>query len=302
MNTAVDEKLNSLLLKQIQKKFGQMDDLPPEVMELMSGISRTYDMYERERQLLERSMDISSSEMITANNKLQEQAQKLERSNQELKEFAYAVSHDLKEPLRTIASYIQLIQIRIKEQLDPEIMEFMTFSVSGVKRLQAMLDGMLKYAQVGEVQKDFAHQDLNAIAEVVLENLRENISLNKANVTLLKPLPSIRGNRIQLVQLFQNLLANSIKFRTQEEPTITINCFERKHDYLISVADNGIGVHRDERDKVFSIFKRGHSGQYEGIGMGLSICKKIVENHGGTIHISDELRDGGTCINFTFPK
>ncbi|MFI4963431.1 MAG: ATP-binding protein [Legionellales bacterium] len=292
---------NKLLLKQIQKKYGSLENVPPEMLELLNTISHTYNYYERERQLLERSMDLSSNEMIEANEKLEQQAQKLQRSNQELKEFAYAVSHDLKEPLRTIASYVQLIELRLKGKFDSETKEFMDFAVSGVKKLQTMLEGMLKYAQVGEEQKDFSLQDLNKVLEMAVDNLRDSIQSNGAVVEITQPLPQIRGNRVQLILLFQNLIANSIKFRSKAKPHVEITVRNRNTDYLFSVIDNGIGATDSNKQSLFAMFKRGHSNNYEGIGMGLPICKKIVENHGGVIWI-DESTTTGLRIDFTLPR
>ncbi len=300
--SAAQYHYNKLLLKQIQKKYGNFQDLPPEMMELIISVSQTYDQYERERQLIERSMDLSSQEMIEANNKLEQQAEKLQRSNQELSEFAYAVSHDLKEPLRTIASYVQLIEARLRKNLDTETTEFMNYAVSGVKRLQTMLDGMLKYAQAGEEQKDFSRLDLNIILENVLDNLRDNIVDNKAEIKLSNVLPEVSGNRVQLVQLFQNLIANSIKFRSAEAaPVIEIKSERVKNEFHFSISDNGIGISDRDKQKFFVMFKRGHSSNYEGIGMGLSICKKIVENHGGKIWIAETNTHTGLKINFTLP-
>ena len=216
--TTVDVKYNKLLLKQIQKKFGSADNLPPEVVELLDTVSHTYDFYERERQLIERSMDLSSNELIEANSKLEAQAHKLQRSNEELREFAFAVSHDLREPLRTIASYIQLVELRLKEHLNPETKEFMGFAVSGVKRLQNMLEGMLKYAQVEEGHKDFSKQDLNIILEIAFDNLHESMKNADANVKVECVMPQVTGNRMQLVQLFQQLISNSLKFTHDEAP------------------------------------------------------------------------------------
>jgi light-regulated signal transduction histidine kinase (bacteriophytochrome) len=301
MNT-VDVRYNKLLLKQIQKKFGTLDDLPPEMIELLSTVSQTYDYYEKERQLLERSMDLSNNELIEVNAKLEKQAEKLKRSNQELREFAFAVSHDLKEPLRTIASYIQLIELRLKGQLEDETKEFMGFAVSGVKRLQNMLEGMLRYAQVGDTQVEINKQNLNNILETVLGNLHSTINENNALIILNNPLPEVKGNRVQLVSLFQHLIANSIKFRVPDmSPVIEINFKSRINDYIFSVSDNGIGVQESNRQRLFTMFKRGHSGDYEGIGMGLSICKKIVDNHGGTIWIDDTYTKG-LRIDFTIAK
>lgn len=299
--TTLDLKYNKLLLKQIQKKFGSAEDLPPEMLEFLSTVSHTYDFYEKERLLLERSMDLSSNELIEANSKLEEQAQKLQRSNEELREFAYAVSHDLREPLRTIAGYIQLVELRLKDHLNHETKEFMDFAVSGVKRLQNMLEGMLKYAQVEEGQKDFGRQNLNVILEMALDKLFDTVKNTKADIRVEHSLPDVRGNRAQLIQLFQQLVSNSLKFKGEEIPVITIAAESRPNDYIFSVYDNGIGVQEEDKRKLFSLFKRGHSGKYEGIGMGLSICKKIVENHGGAIWI-DDATVKGMKILFTLPK
>jgi chemotaxis family two-component system sensor kinase Cph1 len=299
--TSVDLKYNKLLLKQIQKKFGSTDELPPEVLDFLNTVSHTYDFYEKERQLIERTMDISSNELIETNSKLEEQAQKLQRSNEELREFAYAVSHDLREPLRTIAGYIQLVELRLKEHLNPETKEFMGFAVSGVKRLQNMLEGMLKYAQVEEGQKNFARQNLNIILEMALDNLSEAIRATGAEIKVEQQLPELKGNRAQLTQLFQQLVSNSLKFTGENAPVIEVSVKARQNDFIFCVYDNGIGVQDDDKHKLFSLFRRGHSGKYEGIGMGLSICKKIVENHGGAIWI-DEATKTGMKIYFTLPK
>ncbi len=300
--TTVDYRLNRLLQKQIQRKFGDADNLPPEVMDLLATISQTYDQYEREKQLTERSLDISSQEMLEKSAKLEQQAQMLERSNDELREFAFAISHDLKEPLRTIASYVQLIELRLNKNLDPETKEFMDFAVSGVKRLQTMLDSMLKYAQVSDGHKDFVAVNMNGVVVAAAENLHEITSSNNAKIELLNNLPDVMGNQVQLTNLFQNLFSNSIKFRSAESPVIQIASFHRPADFLFTVSDNGIGITDRDKQKLFVMFKRGHSRDYEGIGMGLSICKKIIENHGGQIWIDDSNgRTKGLAINFTIP-
>ena len=297
--SSVDIKYNKLLLKQIQKKFGNADSLSPEVVELLNTVSQTYDYYERERQLLEQGMNLSSSEMIEKNEKLERQAEKLQRSNDELKQFAFAVSHDLKEPLRTIAGYIQLIELRLKGELNAETKEFMGYAVGGVKRLQSMLEGMLKYAQVGEGHKDFAIMDLEKVFALVQDNLHESIKVSNA-VIKVGPLPEVKGNSVQLVSLFQNLVDNSIKFRSCSAPVIELSAIDRGNDFLFSITDNGIGVPDKQKQHLFTMFKRGHN-DYDGIGMGLTICKKIIENHGGTIWM-DEDTENGMKMFFTLLK
>ncbi|HWB62554.1 MAG TPA: ATP-binding protein [Chitinophagales bacterium] len=299
--TTVDYLLNRLLLKQVQKKYGSIDYAPPEVAEFLSTISQTYDQYERERQLLERAMDLSNQEMIDANSRLEKQKLQLERRNEELQEFAYAVSHDLKEPLRTIAGYVQLTEVRLKQHLDGETKEFMDFAVAGVKRLQTMLDGMLKYAQIDGEHHEFGKTSLQTVVEIAIEDLKEEIRQCKAQINIPNQLPEIHGNKILMIQLFSNLISNSLKFRSGQQPVIEIGFLNRNDDYLLWISDNGIGISNADQRKLFTMFGRGHSRDFDGVGMGLSICKKIVENHGGEINVVTDLESGFT-VQFTFPK
>lgn len=296
------EGFNKLLLKQIQKKVGSPEKIPGDLIPLLEAISHSYDHYERERQLIERSMDLSSHELMDANEKLSEQAKLLEKSNQELKQFGYAVSHDLKEPLRTIAGYVQLIQIRTKGQLSGETVEFMDFVVSGVKRMQHMLEAMLQYAQVDGMLTPPVTISLNKVVSIVRSNLYESLASTNAEFDVPENLPVVKGHQTQLIQVFQNLLSNSIKFKSEEPPHISLTFRTLNKNHLFLFADNGIGIPSSERDKVFHLFKRGHIQQnYEGIGMGLSICKKIIENHGGEMWL-DELSERNGChIHFTLP-
>lgn len=289
---------NKLLLKQIQRKYGSVESIPDDMLELFTAISNTYNAHERERELIERSFDISSQEMIDTNKKLAQQTDKLIRSNKELNEFAYAVSHDLKEPLRTIASYIQLIQIRLKENLDYETSEFMNFSVSGVKRMQQMLEAMLRYAQVGGEQKDFSRQSISAVIDGVQQILKKQITDSNARIIIENELPGVMGNFLQLELLFQNLISNAIKFKGHQPLEITIGCKKTDNFYLFKVQDNGSGIAEKDKQQFFMMFKRGDHRNADSTGMGLTICKKIAENHGGKIWI-DEKTENGVTIFFT---
>ena len=293
--------LNKLLLKQISKKYGDVNSLPPEMRELFLTISQTYDDYEREVQLTERSMDLSSEEMKEINSKVEHQKIQLENSNDALRRYAYVVSHDLKEPLRTIASYLQLIELRLGEKLDGETKEFMDMSVSAVKRMKGMLEAVLDYSQL-EVGMSFDSVDLDAVVSSSFDNLREIIS--ETDTVILKDvaLPKIKGDRFQLIQLFQNLIHNSIKFRGSHSANITIDYTPYTNKHIISVRDNGIGIPEKNRQQVFQLFRRLHTiDKYDGLGMGLAICKKIVENHHGEINI-DPSFDHGLKIDISFPK
>lgn len=295
--------LNKLLLKQIQKKVGGIDKLPPELYPLLESISQSYDHYERERHLIERSMDLSSHELMDANEKLSLQTRMLQKSNEELKQFGYAVSHDLKEPLRTIAGYVQLIELRIKDKLTDETREFMDYAVAGVKRMQQMLEAMLQYAQVDGMMSPPAPVSLNTVISIVMSNMRESLVSSSATFDFPEQLPVVKGHQTQLVQIFQNMLSNSLKFKSEQTPYIKLTCRTLNKNHLFTFHDNGIGIPSYERNQVFKLFKRGHSTlNYEGIGMGLSICKKIIENHGGEMWVDETQNSGGCQIHFTLPQ
>ncbi len=294
-------QLNKLLQKQISKKYGDIDALPPEMKELFVNISQTYDHYEREMQLIERSMDLSSEEMKDIYNKLELQKLQLENSNEALRRYAFIVSHDLKEPLRTISSYLQLIELRLGDKLDGETKEFMDFSVNAVKRMKGMQEAVLDYSQL-ESRMSFGSVDLETVFRSSFENLQEIISETDTVIMKKDSLPKITGDKYQLIQLFQNLVHNSIKFRGLNTPNITIEYSNSPYKHLISIVDNGIGIPEKNRQQVFQLFRRLHTiDKYDGLGMGLAICKKIVENHHGEIHI-DPTFDQGLKIDISFPK
>jgi light-regulated signal transduction histidine kinase (bacteriophytochrome) len=293
-------QLNKLLLKQISKKYGDVSTLPPEMQELFINISQTYDHYEREMQLIERSMDLSSEEMKEIYNKVEQQKLMLENSNDALRRYAFIVSHDLKEPLRTISSYLQLIEMRLGDKLDGETKEFMAFSVNAVKRMKGMLEAVLDYSQL-ESRMSFDNVDLEMVFRSTFENLQEIISETDTVILKKAALPKISGDRFQLIQLFQNLVHNSIKFRGAKNPNIVIEYSNSPQKHLISIMDNGIGIAENNRQQVFQLFGRLHTiDKYDGLGMGLAICKKIVENHHGEINI-DPGFDHGLKIDISFP-
>ncbi len=297
-----NKELNKLLLKQIFKKVGGIEQIPADLRPLLEVISQSYDHYERERLLTERSMDLSSKELMEANEKMSAQTKQLQKSNDELKQFGYAVSHDLKEPLRTIAGYIQLIELRTKEQLADETREFMQFAVSGVKQMKKMLEAMLQYAQVDGMMSSKVPINLNVVIDIVKSNTRESLISSNACFNYPTNLPFVNGYETQLVLLFQNILSNSIKFRSTQPLQIDLTYRTLNKNHLFSFQDNGIGIPEKEHDRVFNLFKRVHNNlDYEGIGMGLSICKKIIENHGGEMWIEKTPNNSGCLIYFTLP-
>lgn len=224
----------------------------------------------------------------------------LERSNQELEQFAYVASHDLREPLRMISSYIQLFENKYKDLLDKNGLDFIHYIVDGSKRMHELINALLEYSRVGNREKELKTLDCNEILETVKSNLEIIIDENNANIHY-NNLPQVKGDYMQLVRLFQNLITNAIKFKGQEPPVISISAQERDNEWLFSVSDNGIGIDEEHFKKVFMIFQRLHiRTQYAGTGIGLAVCKKIIERHGGNIWVQSEQQQGSTFY-FTIP-
>jgi len=224
----------------------------------------------------------------------------LERSNRELEHFAYIASHDLQEPLRMVASYMQLLAQRYRGQLDQKADEFIDFAVDGAKRMQALIDDLLEYSRVGTHGQPPAPTDARAALEQALANLAAAIAESGATIDV-GALPTVTADRIQLVQVFQNLIGNAIKFRGQEPPRVRIEAERRDDAWLFSVRDNGIGIAPEQQPRLFKVFQRLHTRRkYPGTGIGLAICKRIVERHGGTISVESEPGKGST-FSFTIP-
>jgi PAS domain S-box-containing protein len=227
--------------------------------------------------------------------------EKLQQSNAELEQFAYVASHDLQEPLRMVASYVQLIERRYKGKLDSDADEFIGYAVDGANRMRGLIDDLLTYSRVSRLGKPFEITDLESTLEIVLLNLKTSIAENEALVTHDK-LPTVMADGGQLVQLFQNLIGNGIKFHGEEAPHVHISVQVRDTDYLFSVRDNGIGIAPEYYDRLFKIFQRLHTREeYPGSGIGLAVCKRIVERHGGQIWIDSQVGKGST-IYFTLSK
>ncbi|HZK61526.1 MAG TPA: ATP-binding protein, partial [Anaerovoracaceae bacterium] len=231
----------------------------------------------------------------------------LKRSNEELKQFAYIASHDLQEPLRMISSYLQLIERRYKGQLDKDADEFIAFAVDGANRLQAMITGLLAYSRVETKGNPFEIVEFSEILAKVILNLKVAIEESGAVITN-DELPAIAADGSQFIQVFQNLILNSIKFKSSDPPQIQI-CAKPVSEkegsimpdvWLFSVKDNGIGIDPKYKDRLFNIFQRISREEYPGVGIGLSVCKRIVERHGGHIWLESEIGKG-TTFYFTIP-
>ena len=234
-------------------------------------------------------------------NEIKETMEKLQLSNAELEQFAYVASHDLQEPLRMVASYVQLLERRYKGKLDPEADEFIAYAVDGANRMRGLIDDLLTYSRVSRLGKPFEPTNLESTLDAALKNLKVSIAENGAVVTHDK-LPVVMADGGQLVQLLQNLIGNAIKFHGKELPRVHVSAKSQEKDYLFSVKDNGIGIAPEYYNRLFKIFQRLHTREeYPGLGIGLAVCKRIVERHGGRIWIESQVGKGST-IYFTLNK
>jgi light-regulated signal transduction histidine kinase (bacteriophytochrome) len=230
---------------------------------------------------------------------LKQRSRELARSNAELEQFAYVASHDLQEPLRMVASYMHLLERKYKDQLDADANEFIGFAVDGAKRMQALIEDLLAYSRVGTAAKPLQPTDCAAVVKAALSSVRVAIDESGAQVTC-DTLPSVMGDATQLTQLFQNLIANAIKFRREESPVIQISAYPEAECWCFAVRDNGIGIEAEYFDRIFVMFQRLHGRRaYPGTGIGLAICKKIVERHGGRIWV--ESCEKGSVFKFVLP-
>ena len=227
--------------------------------------------------------------------------QELKRSNTDLAQFAYVASHDLQEPLRMVTSFVQLLQRRYQGKLDKDADEFISYAVAGASQMQKLINDLLKYSRVDTHGENMEPTDCNTVVTHALSNLNKAIEEAKAVVNI-DHLPTIQADYTQLVQLFQNLISNAIKYHGEKQPEVLIRATDKGEYWLFSVRDNGIGIKNEYFGKIFVIFQRLHNkDQYPGTGIGLSICKKIVERHNGRIWVESKPGVGSTFY-FTIPK
>jgi len=313
----VKNKANFLELQ--QKEYIRYEDLPLETADGgridVEFISNTY------RVGHQKVIQCNIRDITERKQALKKTMADLERSNKDLEQFAYVASHDLQEPLRMVASYTQLLAKRYQDKLDADANEFIGYAVDGANRMQKMINDLLLYSRVGTRGKLFETVDCTAILSQALTNLEMAIEETGAVITH-DPLPTMTGDESQLVQLFQNLIDNAIKFRGKETPHIHISCksieewevqngelkseirnpkSKIEEGWIFSVRDNGIGIDPQDREQIFTIFQRLHGRDYSGTGIGLSICKRVVERYGGKIWVESEPAKGSTFY-FAIPK
>jgi light-regulated signal transduction histidine kinase (bacteriophytochrome) len=248
---------------------------------------------------------LSSGEDITERKKTEKElhtlTEELKRSNADLEQFAYSASHDLQEPLRSIEGFIRLLSKRYKGKLDVKADEFIEFTIEGVQRMQLLIKDLLEYSQIGTKNKNFSLVDISMPLALALANMQRSIEEKRAEVTY-DTLPRVLADSSQLSRLFQNLIGNAIKFHGNRSPNIHISAELKGEEWIFSVSDNGIGIDPENFERIFTVFQRLHAREkYEGTGIGLAICKKIVERHGGRIWVVSE-PGKGTTFHFTLPS
>jgi PAS domain S-box-containing protein len=311
------------------KGWGWMDALHPDDRERVSArwseAVRTQTIYETEYRIRRRDgefLDVStrgvpvlradgsvrewigictdSTARKQAEEALIQRTRELERSNAELQQFAYVASHDLQEPLRVVANFTQLLAERYASQLDDDAREFIAFAVGGAVRMQQLIQDLLAYSRVGTQGRVLEPVDCNEALGRAVSNLRISVAENGALVSH-DELPVIQADATQLVQLFQNLIGNGIKFRGANPPRVHISAVRKGDDWIFSVRDNGIGIEPQYAERIFALFQRLHRPEeFSGTGIGLTICKKIVERHGGKIRVESEPGHGSTFL-FSIP-
>ncbi|WP_247002591.1 sensor histidine kinase [Halosolutus gelatinilyticus] len=243
----------------------------------------------RELRQLTEQLDETVAQLEAAN-------REFETSNERLEQFAYAASHDLQEPLRMITSYLSLIESRYGDDLDEDGREFIAFAVDGADRMREMIDGLLKYSRVNTQGDPFESVDLEDVLAAVRKDLEVQIVERDAIVEI-ETLPRVEGDENQLRQLFQNLLSNAIEYCDDEPPHVRVTAERTGPDWTVSVEDNGIGIDPADADRIFDLFQRLHGREeHGGTGLGLALCKRIVERHGGEIRVESEPGSGSTFL------
>ncbi|MEZ4929709.1 MAG: ATP-binding protein [Chitinophagales bacterium] len=295
------EKLRNAISKQETVQFYIDRELNGKVFRLNNSCSpidkeKVIVIVKNETEYFEtkKALEESNNKLVEKNNKLEEYLEK----NNKLERFAYILSHDFKEPMRSISGFSELLQKKHAEKFDEESMQYIKFINTGINNMNKMLDGIIQYSQLDEEQFSYEEIDLAQIIDNVKLRLKNIFEDNKAEIAVVSKLPVAKCNKKQMITVFENLITNSIQ-NTVEKPKIKIDSSKQKNNYLIEVSDNGIGIEESKNEEVFKMFKK--LGNTNNSGMGLAICKKIIENHGGEIWVDKNQESNGTTIKFTIP-
>ena len=290
-----ESDLHSLLRRQISKYRAMDGDVSPPLQAFIKAVDEAYKEFDRERSLVQRSMDLSSHELMQKNESLRQQTEKMARLNTELDDFAFAVAHDLREPLRSIVSYTQLLKNKLDGKLNPDEMEFFRYVVSNVKKMDVMLTGMTRYADI-HVEVTTEPVDLKDVINIALHQLAAKVQELEA-MFIIPSMPVLNANRSQLIVLFRNLFQNSLNNASDAPLTVEVSWIEKADCFEFTIKDNGAGIRDVDPNKYLKLFKKVNQLS-DTAGMGLAVCKKIVLNHGGNISISSNSA-AGLQVNFT---
>ena len=266
-----------------------------ELLRANRALERQSTELQKSREELEARVSERTAELTKLN-------QELGRSNADLEHFAFVASHDLKEPLRVIRNYVQLLEQRYRDKLDADALEFIGFASDGASRMSSLIEDLLTYARVGTRHEEFKLTDCNVVLEATIKDMDIGIREARAEIAF-GSLPTIFGDATQIQQLFQNLISNAIKFHGDNAPKVEIGATLRKEGWVFSFRDNGIGIEPHFFERLFLLFERSHSrSEYPGTGIGLAVCKKIVERHGGKIWAESEEGRGSTFFFTLMPR
>lgn len=258
-------------------------------------VARTHELEVSNEKLKSEAIERGAIQLI-----LEEQAEELKRSNDDLKQFASAVSHDLKSPLRNIATFSDLIKLRYHDLLDDAGKEYLNIMSAGVDNMVSIIDGLLHLANISKPNAKSEYLDINDLSTNIIKSINQLVVESEAQIRI-EELPKLYANRFQIERLLQNLIENAIKFRGAQAPQINISAKKKKNMYVFAIEDNGIGIEPQYKDKIFGLFQRLHTDHtYKGTGIGLSICKKVVEKHKGDIWFESEPQKGTTFF-FSLP-
>ena len=296
VTTTTRQTVNDRLADGRSNNWSEMEEGGAASCRLAESVQElTQELHETNQKLSQEMNARASAEEI-----IQQRTAELLRSNEDLKRFAYMASHDLKEPLRTVSAFTKLLAQRYHGRLDADADDFMQYMLDGIQRMEQLITDVLGYCKVGSGEDKRRRTDLNAVVDRAVENLKTAIHESHA-VVAHGHLPVVLGNESELVQIFQNLLGNAIKFHGPDSPIVTVSAERRQAEWLLAVEDNGIGIEPRYAAKIFDLFTRLNTiADYPGSGIGLATCKKAVEHHGGRIFLKTQTKTGSTFC-FTLP-